>query len=213
MEALKFEVELRDVRRKGEMGRLRRGGSLPGVVYGPGFEAVAVTVNERDFGRSIAGLEGAHLIELSSGDPRLDHRQVLVRDVQIDPLSRRPIHVDFYAAPLDRRIGVSVALHFEGKPVGVAAGGIMQPLIRELHVFCLPVAIPDAITVDVSGLAIHETLHVSQIELPPGVETAGHEDLALVTVLPPTVDKKAEEAATPAAAAPPAGAPAQKPGS
>ncbi len=201
MELLNFAVERREVRGKGSSGRLRRSGRLPGIVYGPGMDAVSVSVEEEAFSRSLFGLQGAHLIQLRSADTTLDGRQVLVRDVQVNPLTGRAEHVDFYAAPLDRRIEVSVALHFEGKAAGVGAGGILQPLLRELHLQCLPTAIPDAIVVDVTELGVHDTLHISQIQLPEGVTPVGSEDLALVTVLPPTIDKRAEEAATPAAAA------------
>jgi large subunit ribosomal protein L25 len=185
---------------------------MPAVVYGADGPAVCISVDVHDFDRRIAHLEGTHLVELRSTDADLDSRKVLVREVQIHPVTRLPLHADFHAVRLDRAIEVEVPLHFEGKAVGVTLGGILQPILREVAVMTLPTAIPEAISVDVSQLNIHDSLHVSDLVLPEGLTLVTDPGEPVVTVVPPVVEKKpgAEEAAAEgaeaAAAAP--GAPA-----
>jgi large subunit ribosomal protein L25 len=93
-----------------------------------------------------------------------------------------------------------VPLHFEGKAAGVALGGILQPILREIEVRCLPTAIPDFIAVDVSPLAIHDAIHVGQLQLPEGVEAMLDDTETVVSVLPPTTEAKAEGEGAEAAA-------------
>ena len=184
METLTLEVETREGTGKGPARRARAQGRMPAVFYGAKSEGQNLTVDARDFGRRIANLEGAHLIELRSSTAQLDKRMVLLREVQHHPVTGLPVHADFYEVALDRAIVVRVPLHFEGKAAGVALGGILQPIIREMEVRCLPTAIPEFIAVDVSPLAVHDALHVADLKLPDTV----------VSVLPPTTDAKAEGA-------------------
>lgn len=207
METLVLEVRRREGCGKGEARRARRAGRMPAVIYGIGDTSISVSVDARDFDRRVAHLEGSHLLELRSPDREIDQQKVLVREVQTHPVTGNPLHADFHAVRLDRAIEVQVALHFEGKAPGVTLGGILQPLLRELTVKCLPTAIPDAITVDVSSLQIHDSVHVSDLFLPPGVEAVTEPTEPVVTVAPPTVEKKpgaegaAEGAEAPAGAA------------
>jgi large subunit ribosomal protein L25 len=142
---------------------------------------------------------------------------VLVREMQLHPVSGRALHADFYEVDLTERLVVSVPLHFIGKAAGVVLGGILQPILREIEVECLPTEIPEFIEVDVTPLGIHEAVHVADLKLPEGVTTVGDATQTLVTVLPPSVEAKpaeAAEGAAEAAAAPAAAAePAKKEGS
>jgi large subunit ribosomal protein L25 len=194
METIKIEVEPREGTGKGPARRARRAGRLPAVFYGRKSSGQNLTVDARDFGRRLANLEGTHLIELRSSAPSLDKRTVLLREVQHHPVSGLPVHADFYEVALDEAIEVRVALHFEGKAAGVALGGILQPVIREMAVRCLPTAIPDFIPVDVSGLAIHDAIHVADLKLPEGVEAVLDGSETVVSVVPPTAEAKPEGA-------------------
>jgi len=158
-----------------------------------------LTVDTRDFGRRVATLEGTHLIELRSSVADINKLMVLLREVQNHPVTGLPVHADFYAVQLDQAIEVKVPLHFEGKAAGVTLGGILQPVIREITVLCLPTAIPEFISVDVSALAIHDALHVSDLVLPEGTETSLDPSEPVVSVVPPTADVKAEGAGAAAA--------------
>lgn len=194
METLTLEVELRDGTGKGPARRARAQGRMPAVFYGRTSEGAKLIVDAHDFRRRIANLEGTHLIELRSSAPQLDKRMVLLREVQHHPVTGTPVHADFYEVALDQAIVVRVPLHFEGKAAGVALGGILQPIIREMEVRCLPTAIPEFIAVDVSALEIHDALHVADLKLPAGVETTLDETDTVVSVLAPTAEAKPEGA-------------------
>ena len=126
METLTLEVETREGTGKGPARRARAQGRMPAVFYGAKSEGQNLTVDARDFGRRIANLEGAHLIELRSSAAQLDKRMVLLREVQHHPVTGLPVHADFYEVALDQAIVVRVPLHFEGKAAGVALGGILH---------------------------------------------------------------------------------------
>jgi large subunit ribosomal protein L25 len=212
MEMVEITIERRSSRRKGAARKARRGGAIPAVFYGPKRSTVSVTVNSDEFEKKLAHLEGSHLIRLLSGsqDPDLHDKAVLLREVQLHPVSGAVLHADFFEVDLTERLTVSVALHFTGKAAGVTDGGILQPILREIEVECLPTEIPQFIEIDVSPLGIHEAVHLGEVKLPEGVTAVGDPSQALVTVLPPTVEeaKPAEgaEAAPAEGAAPEAGA-------
>lgn len=213
METLIIEVEGRDGVGKGPARRTRSAGKVPGVFYGAKSPTRAIALDRRQFTQRLAHLEGTHLIELRSSDPDLDQRKVLLREIQVDPVRGTAMHADFYEVALDQAIEVRVPLHFEGKAVGVTHGGILQPIVRELAVRCLPTAIPDFIVVDVAHLGIHESVHVNDIVLPEGAVAVSEDNEPVVSVIPPTVEEKpvAEAAATEAAAPAAEGADAKKP--
>jgi large subunit ribosomal protein L25 len=208
METLTLEVEARDGTGKGPARRTRAAGRMPAVFYGRKMSTLPLTVDARDFGRRIANLEGTHLIELRSPLADVNKRMVLLREVQHHPVSGLPVHADFYEVALDQTIEVQVPLHFEGKAAGVTLGGILQPILREMTVLCLPTAIPDYIAVDVSNLAIHDALHVKDLKLPEGVTAVIDEGETVVSVVPPTAEAKPEGAEVAAAEGAVAAAPA-----
>ncbi len=208
METVEITVTRRAEHGKGSARRMRAAGKVPAVFYGPKREAVSISVSAPDFEHKFAHLEGSHLIRLlaDGGDGDLHDKMVLLREIQRHPVTGNLLHADFYEVDLTRRLLVSVPLRFVGKAEGVVAGGILQPILREVQVECLPTEIPDFLEVDVSHLGIHDTVHLSALQLPPGVTAVGDATLTLVTVLPPTIEapKPAEvaEVAEAAAAAP-----------
>ena len=215
METVEITVERRQKIGKGPMRRLRSVGRVPAVLYGAKRQASNVTASAAEFEQKLVHLEGSHLIRLlhaGGSDPELHEKMVLVREMQRHPVTGVVLHADFYEVDLTERLRVSVPLHFVGKPAGVVAGGILQPILREVEVECLPTEIPEFIEIDVSPLGIHEAVHVNELTLPPGVTPVGDPTQPLVTVLPPTIETKpaeAEAAAAPvegAAAAPAEGA-------
>ena len=210
MEMVEIKVERRAGNGKGGARKLRRTGVIPAVFYGPKRTTVSVGVSAEEFGKKLAHLEGSHLIRLVNGggaDAELHDKAVLLREVQRHPVTDDVLHIDFIEVDLTERLTVSVPLHFVGKAAGVVTGGILQPILREVQVECLPTEIPEFIEVDVSPLVIHEAVHLSEVKLPEGVTAVGDGAQPLVTVLPPTVEEtKPAEAAE---AAPVEGAPAE----
>jgi large subunit ribosomal protein L25 len=215
METVEIGVELRTEKGKQAARRMRRGGSVPAVFYGPKSSALAVTFDTDEYEKKLAGLEGStHLIKLRSSSSDLAEKVALIKDLQLHPVSGELLHADFYEVDVTAKLRVKVPLHFAGKAVGIVAGGILQPLEREVEVECLPFDIPDYLEVDVTPLAIHDVIHISSVAVPAGVVLVYDSDLPLVTVLPPTVEevKVVEEAVAVEGAAPaeaPAGEPAK----
>jgi ribosomal protein bL25 (Ctc-form) len=211
METVEITIERRDDQGKGAARRMRAGGKVPGILYGPKRTTTSITVSAEEFEKKITHLEGAHLIRLvnAAGDGELHERMVLVREMQVHPVSGRALHADFYEVDLTERLTVSVTIHFVGKPVGVVNGGILQPILREIEVECLPTEIPDYLEVDVTALDVHDAVHASELTLPDRVTLVGDPTRTIVTVLPPSIEAKPEAPAAEAAAAPTAeGAPA-----
>jgi large subunit ribosomal protein L25 len=197
LETLEIQVDTRDKKHKRDAKRLLRSGKIPGVLYGPKTQAVALELDKREFTSRVAGLEGSHLVRLKSPSNALAEKVALVKDMQFHPISGDVIHADLYEVDLTATIQVRVPLHFVGRAAGVTRGGILQPNVREIEVECLPLDIPEFFDVDVSALDIGDSIHVADLTIPEGVTAISESSLALVTVVTPTV----EEAPTPAATA------------
>ncbi|MDP2607111.1 MAG: 50S ribosomal protein L25 [Deltaproteobacteria bacterium] len=196
METLEIQADTRDPGSKQTARRLRRSGKIPGILYGPKTQTIALELNKKEFSSRVAGLEGSHLVRLKSDSASLVDKVALVKDMQFHPITGEVVHADLYEVDLTARIRVQVPLHFVGKAVGVVRGGILQPIVREIEVECLPLDIPGFFNVEVSGLDIGDSAHIEDLTMPEGIKAIYESNLALVAVVPPTV----EEAPTPTAA-------------
>jgi large subunit ribosomal protein L25 len=189
LETLEIKADPREKGSKNSARRLRRDGKIPAILYGPKTQAVSLQVDKKDFSTRVAMLEGSHLVRLKSSDPSLTEKVALVKDMQFHPISGDLIHTDLYEVDLAARITVSVPLRFVGKAAGVVRGGILQPIIREVEVECLPLDIPNSFNVDVSALDIGDSIHVEDIAMPEGVTAMSESNFAVVTVVTPTVEE------------------------
>ena len=194
MATIKLSVEQRQEKGKGQMGRLRRSGSVPGVFYGPGKNTVSVCVNTREFQYKVEGLEGSQLIEFLSQTTDLNGKIVLLKDVQHHPVTTAPLHIDFYEIDVNVPIQVSVPVHLTGKAEGVTAGGFLHHLRREIMVECLPLDIPESLEIDVTPLEINDAIRVEDLKLPSGVSTLEDAQLMLASVAAPVAELEPEEA-------------------
>jgi large subunit ribosomal protein L25 len=211
LETLEIQVDERVKERKRDAKRLLRGGKIPGILYGPKTSPVALELNKKEFTSRVAGLEGSHLVRLKSSAPALTDKVALVKQMQYHPISGDVIHADFYEVDLTAKITVRVPLHFIGKAAGVVRGGILQPIVREIEVECLPLDIPEFFNVDVSGLDIGDAIHVEDLAMPEGVTAIYETNFAMVTVATPSVEEAPTAAAAPTeAVAAPAAAEATK---
>lgn len=196
METLEVQADARAVGSKNQARRLRRSGKIPAILYGPKTPAVPLQLDKKDFSARVAVLEGSHLVRLKSAVPALADKVALVKEMQVHPISGELTHADLYEVDLAAKIQVQVPLRFIGKAAGVTRGGILQPIVREVEVECLPLDIPSAFNVDVSALDIGDSIHVGDIQMPDGVTLVSEASVAVVTVATPTVEE------APAAAAP-----------
>jgi large subunit ribosomal protein L25 len=211
---ISIEVNTREAGHR--LSQLRRTKGVPGVVYGPKITNMVLSLAENDAVRySRHNYENA-IFTLKSQDGKLNGLKVLKKSVTYHPVTRKPIHIDFFAPDMTKSIRVSVDLRFEGKAAGLADGGIFNAVRREIEIECLPTAIPDFISVDVSGLGIDESLHVSDIQIPESVKliTSREETIATVSIVAeevvaaPVVAAADATAAAGAATAAPGAAPA-----
>lgn len=174
----------------------RTQGMVPGVVYGPKTKPMNVVAEEKLIKKFHGRKFESTIFTLKTDVSGLDNVAVLLRDIQVHPVTRRPVHVDFYALDMSANIVVSIGLRFEGKPVGLSDGGVLELIVREVDVECKPNEIPSEIVVDVSGMGVGDALHVSDLKAPAGVKFISQSTLTLATLVVPK-----EEAAAPAAAA------------
>jgi len=186
--------------RKGAVGRLRKMGKIPAIMYGD-KEPLPLSVDEKEFEAKFHKISENEIIELSLGDKTHD---VLVKDFQEDILKGQILHIDFFEVTKGKTLRTRIPIVLTGTAPGVRDGGILEHQLHELVVECLPKDIPDKFVVDVSGLAMNESIHVQQIPVMPGVRVLTAADDVVVVVVPPKVEAKAEvpaEEAVEAAAA------------
>lgn len=184
---------------------LRNERKVPAIVYGTGQNA-NVFVHEGDIVRyNTRNFENA-LFNLKSSDKNANGKVVLMKDVDVHPLSRRPVHVDFYALDLTKPVRVFVEIKLDGKPLGLADGGQLNVVNRQIEIECLPTAIPENIPADISNLGVGDAMHVSDLTIPAGIKVISGQELTVAVVNLFVEEVAAPVVAADAAAAPAAGA-------
>ena len=197
MDILNLEVERRTGKGKVAARRMRQAGQVPAVVYGI-HDPTPLTVNPKELERVLATRAGTNvIIQLNVTGDAKGERPVLVKELQRDPMKGRILHADFLEIRMDRKIKVDVPIVLRGEAPGIKQGGVLSQLMRELEVECLPIAIPEDIPVDVSGVNLNGVLHVRDIVLPEGVDLMSDPEEPILTVAAPVEEeeKPAEEAA------------------
>jgi large subunit ribosomal protein L25 len=206
MELAKVNVDVRSAAKKGAARRVRGGGQVPGVLYGRKREPIAVTFNEKELLSSLDKDKKKNTVlklTVRAGG-KSEEVTAMVRDAQINPLSRRLVHVDFLAVDLNAEVRVSVPLVLTGKPVGVTNGGNLHQSMHLVPIAAKPAQIPTKLEVDVSALDIGDALHVSDLKLGEGVRVALDAKEAIASVVAPKAEKVEEVAAAPVEGAVPA---------
>src|SRR5262245_47915035 len=194
----------RTVGGKGASRKLRATGRVPAVVYGHGEQTRSLTVDAHELDRLFSAIHRENtIINLRIEGEKADVR-ALVREVQAHPVKGDVLHVDFYQIHAGERITVEVPITLTGTPEGVKLGGILQHALDELEIRCVSDNIPTEITVEVGHLGIGDSIHVSDIALPEGVELLVDGERTICSVIAPTVvaAEGPAEGAEAAAAAP-----------
>jgi large subunit ribosomal protein L25 len=211
MKEVSIDVKSRQTSGKGVARKMRALGKIPGVVYGKGETPVAIELDHGHFHAVMRKASSENLLVSLSIDGVKSEKMALIRDVQRDPVDGKLIHIDFQHISMTEKIRVRIPVQLEGVPDGVKNfGGIVNWMVRDLEVACLPRDIPERFVLDIAPLKIHESLHVKDI--PVGdVEIMENPDETIVSIVPPTIIKEATptaaegEAAVAAAAAAAAG--------
>jgi large subunit ribosomal protein L25 len=199
-----IKAEPRSVQGTGASRRLRRESKVPGVVYGAGKDATPIQLDHKELWFKLK-TEAFHasILDMEIGN---DKSQVLLRDYQMHPFRPLILHADFQRVAADRKIHMSVPLHFINEltsPGVKVAGGLVEHVLKELEISCLPKDLPEFIEVDLGNLQAGHSLHLSAVKLPPGVEpiVPKGEDPTIATIVIPKVMTAEEEAAEAAATA------------
>lgn len=182
MAQTELTVAAREVVGKGGARSLRRQGLVPAVVYGRNMEACSIALSPKMLRAAIATESGWNTLLTLKGDGAFAGKVVIVKDMQVDAIRRDIQHVDFQAIDLQKKVHVMVPVHPVGKSAGEIAGGHLQTIRHEIEVLCLPTAIPTAIEVDVTALAIGDVLHIEDVILPVGVEAPHDVNFTIITV-------------------------------
>jgi large subunit ribosomal protein L25 len=175
---------------------LRQENKIPAVVYGGRKEPVAITVERKAvvdlIQKSEHGIRSIFLLKMSGTDQQ---RHAMIKDTQMDPISRRMTHIDFVRVVMDEVVRLTIPVHLTGNSIGVKEGGILDWQMRELHVECLPNAIPDTIEVDITNLGAHQQFRISDLQLPEGVKVEEDPHRVIVGVTTARAEVVAEVAA------------------
>ena len=194
MEQTSLEAQVRKTTGNGPARVLRREGRIPAVLYGPKTETVMLSIDNKEFEQIVKKSSiGSVLLKLQIKNGQTGSRSAMVKELQTHPVTGQFLHVDFYEVDLSRKINAMIPVTVKGKSQGVEDGGILQIVRREIEVFCLPTAIPEAIEVDISDLDIGGSVHINDIDLPDDVELPEDIDFTVLTVLAPKVEEEIVE--------------------
>ncbi|MBN8537750.1 MAG: 50S ribosomal protein L25 [Deltaproteobacteria bacterium] len=174
---------------------LRNERKIPANIYGA-IKNQNIYLNESDVLKYNTRKFDNTLFTLKSSLPEANGKIALIKSVDVNPLSRKPVHVDLYALDLTKAVRVSVEIKVEGKPLGLADGGLLNIVQRELEIEVLPNDIPESIIIDVSHLGVGDSFHVSELKLAPGVKVLSAPELTIAVV-----NLIEDEVVTPAAVA------------
>ena len=225
MEVTDLAAQVRKEQKKGPARRLRQKGFVPAIFYGRSAENILLTVKNDELVKLYKDKKNHAFIKLiiDDGGNKKIEKLSLIKELQVQPLTGRFYHADFYEVDIKRKLIIDVSLRFIGKAIGVENGGELQHIKREVKVSCLPLDLPDHIDVDVTNLKIGDSIKIRDLKVAEGITMLDRPDASIASVAvikvvkveEPVKEEVATEegAATEAAAAAPAGAtvaPAEK---
>lgn len=184
-----LKATLREETGKGAMRKLRASGRIPAVVYGHNEEtrALSVDAHELEVLFSRISVENTIIRLDIQGEKKKGEVDALVREVQAHPWKARVLHVDFYQVHAGEKVDVDVPIRLTGTAAGVKAGGVMDHVVHDLPIRCLPSEIMESIEVDVSELEIGDSVHVRDLRLPGTIEIEMDADRTICSVVTPAI--------------------------
>ncbi len=201
MEKMSIQVEKREGHGKGAARSLRRAGKVPATLY-RGGSAESIQLSRKELSRLINSVGGEQVmvdLQFADGVKKL----ALLKDYQVDPIRSELLHTDFFEVSLTEAIKISVHVAIHGEPVGVKRdGGILQHLLREVVIECLPDQIPGKIELDISKLEIGQAIHVSDLKLDEGIRILTDPQEVIVNIVELVEEAAPAEEAAAAAAEP-----------
>lgn len=196
MEKRKLKVKLRDRTGKEYVKKLRKDGVLPAVLYGPHLKkSLPLEVDMKELRSFLSQSDKAKIITLEITDQKTDKQHnVIIKDSQWDLIKGDLQHLDFYAVTRGETVTTTVPISFVGKSQGEKIGGIVEHLVRELEIECLPKDLPSIIEVDITPLGLGDSLSVGDVKVPSGIKVLTHpQEVVVSVVLPAKEEVKVEE--------------------
>ncbi len=193
MELLELNAVTRTDTGKGQSRTLRREGRLPAVLYGPNTDSVMLSINLGELEDIVKGGSAGQAILSITVDGDKKPRTAMIKELQVSPLSREYLHVDFYEVDMKNKINVMVPVTTTGKCIGIEMGGMLQLIRRELEVLCMPGEIPEFIEIDITELNIGDSVHVEAVKLEGDVEIPHDVDFTILTILSAKMAEEEEE--------------------
>ncbi|MFC1590374.1 50S ribosomal protein L25 [Candidatus Omnitrophota bacterium] len=197
MEKHILKADVREGTGKSAAKKLRNQGLIPAVVYKAGKSTTSLKVSLRELEKILhtkAGENALIMLKVSGASKKVSDKTVIIKELQHDPVKDNVLHADFNEISLTEALKVDVPLVFKGEPVGVKEeGGVIEHVIRDLHIECLPVDIPEGVEVEVSQLKIGDSIMVKDVAVPPGLKVLNEPDLIVAIVKTPHVEKPVEE--------------------
>jgi len=199
MEKILLDAELREELGKSAVKKLRREGIIPAVIYRHGSKAASLKLPKKKFIKTLHTKAGENVIitlEIPKDKEakKKGEKTVIIKDIQVDPVTDDVIHVDFNEISLTEKLKVNVPIADKGEAIGVTRDeGVLEHLLWEVEVECLPTQIPEKLEVDVSTLEIGQDIFIKDIPVPEGVKILADPETMVISVKPP----KAEEIVTP----------------
>jgi large subunit ribosomal protein L25 len=185
LENIELKAQIRETKGDGPAKALRRSGRVPAILYGCKTNPYMLSIDTHDLEILVKRGGISHSIINLDIDGLQGAKPAMVKEMQTNPVSQKILHVDFYEVDMKRKIWVNVPVTTTGKAIGVEMGGMLQIIRRELEVHCLPNAIPDAITIDITNLNVGESVHVNDIETDEGVDIPHEVNFTVLTILSP----------------------------
>lgn len=192
MENILVDASPRQELGKNASRRLRAAGRIPATLYGREINPVSVSVDPRDLYRILQSDSGVNTIFKLQVDG--NQTEVLIRDYQLDPVRGELLHADFQKVAMDELMTFEIPVEVFGESVGIKAGGVLDRVMHEIEVECLPGDVPDSVEVDISHLDIGDSIRVEELQLDRSkIEVVSEADLVVVTVVPPRIEEEPEE--------------------
>jgi len=196
MERPELKVKIRDKTGKGYARKLRKKGFIPAVLYGPHLkEGIPLEVEVSNLRSLLSALsEGERIITLELVNKEKDNKkEVIIKDAQQSWLKGRLLHLDFYEIKRGEKISTEVPLRLVGEAPGAKKGGVVEQLVREIEIECLPENIPPHIDIDLKDLNIGDSLRVKDLKLPPNIKVLTNPEEIVVSILSPISEEELEK--------------------
>ena len=207
MKQVKIKTQIRDEAGKKNARALRREGNIPAVVYKGGQETLSISLVEKELIHALRTSAGENvIINLQIGDKNKkdQNKTVIIKEIQHHPIKDNILHVDFHEISLTEAITVKVPIETKGEAVGVKRdGGILEHMLWELEIECLPTEIPEKIEVDIDKLEIGDAIYVKDLVVPPQIKVLNDLEAIAICVEQPSVEEVPEVAPEEKAAAEP----------